>query len=100
MEKYNQRKMSGTAKQIQFATDLLDKMDVEFAACKKVAPENFHPVFDQIMEILSNSYAGDVIELLESNNETGQKYYKRFASYIMVDACPAAMEIKRNVYKK
>lgn len=89
--------MKGTEKQIEFATKLMQKMNKEFTACKEIAPTNVHQMFDKIEDILNESYAGDVIDLLINNKNEGQKYFTALRSSIAVSANPAAMKIKREM---
>lgn len=89
--------MKGTEKQIKWATELMEKMHEEFTVCKEIAPESIHWIFDKIEDILNESYAGDVIELLKSNKNSGQKYYVSFRTAVMVSANVAAMTIKKEL---
>lgn len=76
-------KMTGTEKQINFANDLIKKMNEQFDAliadCKAGFPENvsmWESCKEGYNRILSESNAGLVIDLLKRNNETTyQKYY-------------------------
>lgn len=87
--------MRGSEKQIKWATELLEKMHNEFAACKKIAPANVHPMFDKIENILSESYAGDVIDLLMYKKSEGQRYFIEVRCAINASGCDAAMKIKK-----
>ena len=89
--------MKGTEKQIKWATELMEKMHEEFTACKEIAPESIHGMFDRIEEILNESYAGDVIDLMKSNKDSGQKYYVSFRTAVNVSANEAAMRIKKEM---
>lgn len=92
--------MRGTEKQIKWAEDLMGKLEKEFADCSQGAPAEISERFDGIKNILSESYAGDVIELLGQNDKNGQEYVKRMITSIMVGGNAAAMKIKKEVFKK
>lgn len=87
--------MKGTKKQIAWATVLMDKMHTEFSDCKEIAPVKVHQMFDKIEEILMESYAGDIIDLLKDNDEDGQKYFANFRATLSVSTNAAAMRIKK-----
>lgn len=89
--------MRGTEKQITWATDLMNKMHKEFAACKEIAPIEAHQMFDTIESILNESYAGDIIDLLSGNKKEGQEYFVSFRCALSVSGNAAAMKIKREV---
>lgn len=92
--------MRGTEKQIKLAEDLMTKLDSEFAACSHGAPAEVMTRFDGIKNILAESYAGDVIELLSGNSKSGQEYVRQMITSIMVGGCAAAMKIKKEVFKR
>lgn len=78
-------KMTGTEKQINFANDLIKKMNEQFDAliadCKAGFPENvsmWESCKEGYNRIISESNAGLVIDLLKGINETTyQKYYQK-----------------------
>ncbi len=77
-------KMTGTEKQISFASDLIDKMNKQFDAliadCKAGYPENvkmWESCKHGYNRIISESNAGLVIELLKINETSYQKYYQK-----------------------
>lgn len=77
-------KMTGTEKQINFANDLIEKMNKQFDAliadCKAQFPENvsmWESCKDGYNRIISESDAGLVIELLKINETSYQKYYQK-----------------------
>lgn len=78
-------KMTGTEKQINFANDLIKKMNEQFDAliadCKAGYPENvsmWESCKEGYNRIISESNAGLVIDLLKGINETTyQKYYQK-----------------------
>lgn len=78
-------KMTGTEKQIDFANDLIKKMNEQFDAliadCKAGYPENvsmWESCKEGYNRIISESNAGLVIDLLKGINETTyQKYYQK-----------------------
>ena len=77
-------KMTGTEKQINFANDLIKKMNEQFDAliadCKAGFPENvsmWESCKDGYNRIISESNAGLVIELLKINETSYQKYYQK-----------------------
>lgn len=76
-------KMTGTERQINFANDLIEKMNKQFDAlitdCKAQFPENvsmWESCKDGYNRIISESDAGLVIELLKINETSYQKYYQ------------------------
>ncbi len=89
--------MRGTEKQIKWAEELMAKMHKEFDECKKIAPENVHSMFDKIESILNEGYAGDIIDLLKNNHDSGQEYFSRFATSASISGCVAAMKIKKEL---
>lgn len=84
-EKGGETRMTGTEKQISFASDLIKKMNTQFDAliadCKAAYPENvimWESCKEGYNKIISESDAALVIELLKGNNETSyQKYYQK-----------------------
>lgn len=78
------RKMTGTEKQISFANDLIEKMNKQFDAliadCKAGFPENvsmWESCKSGYNKIMSESYAGSVIDALRGLDESSyQTYYK------------------------
>ncbi len=83
--KGGETRMTGTEKQISFASDLIKKMNTQFDAliadCKAAYPENvimWESCKEGYNKIISESDAALVIELLKGNNETSyQKYYQK-----------------------
>lgn len=83
--KGGEARMTGTEKQISFASDLIKKMNTQFDAliadCKVAYPENvimWESCKEGYNKIISESDAALVIELLKGNNETSyQKYYQK-----------------------
>lgn len=83
--KGGETRMTGTEKQISFASDLIKKMNTQFDAliadCKAAYPENvimWESCKEGYNKIISESNAALVIELLKGNNETSyQKYYQK-----------------------
>lgn len=83
--KGGETRMTGTEKQISFASDLIKKMNTQFDAliadCKAAYPENvimLESCKEGYNKIISESDAALVIELLKGNNETSyQKYYQK-----------------------
>lgn len=92
--------MRGTEKQINWAKDIMDKLEKEFAVCSQGAPAEVLERFDGIKNILSESYAGDVIEILGHNYKNGQEYVREMITSIMIGGCATAMKIKKEVFKK
>lgn len=78
------RKMTGTEKQISFASALIEKMNEQFdlivADCKVKNPEKvsmWESCKSGYNKIMSESYAGNVIDALRGLDETSyQTYYK------------------------
>lgn len=101
-------KMTGTEKQIDFANDLIKKMNEQFDAliadCKAGFPENvsmWESCKDGYNRILSESDAGLVIDLLKWNNETAYtKYYQRLMFDLKHERNTMRRRILSEVYGK
>ncbi len=101
-------KMTGTEKQINFANDLIKKMNEQFDAliadCKAGFPENvsmWESCKDGYNRILSKSDAGLVIDLLKWNNETAyMKYYQRLMFDLKHERNTMCRRILSEVYGK
>lgn len=96
--------MNGTEKQIIWAENLLNKMHTELAEAVNIAPEaqraQVAALFSAIEKIMQEAYAGDVIELLKDNANTGYDYYKCFYTFLNISGNAAAMQIKKEIFKK
>lgn len=100
--------MTGTEKQINFANDLIKKMNEQFDAliadCKAEFPENvsmWESCKDGYNRILSESDAGLVIDLLKWNNETAyMKYYQRLMFDLKHERNTMCRRILSEVYGK
>lgn len=100
--------MTGTEKQIAFAENLMEKMNVQFdtliTECEKMHPElveQWSNIKDGYNRIMSNAYAGFVIDLLKSNNESNyQEYYKTLFVAVKYGTDEMCKRIKEEVYGK
>lgn len=94
--------MNGTEKQVAFAKSLIEKFDTEMDELISICPEqykkNWVGVKETLDSIFAEAYAGDVIGILEDNNENGQKYYIRFFNCTKLSAEPFAKKIMKEVY--
>ena len=101
-------KMTGTEKQINFANDLIEKMNKQFDAliadCKAGFPENvsmWESCKEEYNRILSESDAGLVIDLLKWYNETAyMKYYQRLMFDLKHERNTMCRRILSEVYGK
>lgn len=94
--------MKGTEKQVAFAKSLIEKFDTEMNGLISVCPEqykqNWINVKEKLDSIFAEAYAGDVIDVLKDNGESGQKYYTRFFNSVKLNAEPFARKIMEEVY--
>ena len=94
--------MKGTEKQIAFAQKLIEKFDKEMNDLINICPEQYKGEWisrkEKLDVIFSEAYAGDVIDTLKGNNESGQDYYTRFFTTTKLCAAPFARKIMKEVY--
>ena len=94
--------MKGTEKQIAFAQNLVEKFDKEMNDLIDICPEQFKNDWitrkEKIDVIFSEAYAGDVIDILKGNNETGKDYYTRFFTVTKLNGDALARKIMAEVY--
>ena len=87
--------MKGTDKQIRFAEELINTMNEHFDMLLHDCPD------PQNNRIFSESYAGDVINLLIDNKkESYQEYYSGMYHTVMVSSNAMCSRIKKEIYKK
>lgn len=96
--------MKGTSKQIIFANKLVEKFDKEMNEIIDICPDQYKSDWisrkEKLDVIFSEAYAGDVIDILKGNNESGQDYYTRFFTSTKLCAAPFARKIMKEVYEK
>lgn len=94
--------MKGTEKQINFAEKLMERFNNEMDGLIRECPEkyksNWITTKEKINIILNESYAGDVIHILNINEKTGKDYYITFYSRLLTNADVASMRIKKEVF--
>lgn len=95
-------KMRGTEKQIDFAERLMQRFNYQMDGLIKECPEEYKSDWivrkEKINIILNESYAGDVIHILNINEKTGKDYYIAFYSRLLTNADVASMRIKKEVF--
>ncbi len=100
--------MKGTEKQIAFATKLIEKMNEQFdlivSDCEKAMPEQTKTWIKckkGYNEIMDQSHAGCVIDLLKNINETScQEYYKSLFTRLKYGTDVMCERIRKEVYDK
>lgn len=97
--------MKGTDKQIRFAEELINTMNEHFDMllhdCPDPQKDMWHEVKNGYNRIFSESYAGDVINLLIDNKkESYQEYYSGMYHTVMVSSNAMCSRIKKEIYKK
>ncbi len=96
--------MKGTEKQISYAEDLIKKMNSKFDELLSECPEDKKEMWEGIVNkynsIMSDAYAGDVINLLKSANteENYQKWYSKLYSRMLPNSDSLSRRIKKEVY--
>lgn len=94
--------MRGTERQINFAEKLINKFNNEMDGLINECPEEYKNDWiarkEKINMILQESYAGDVIHILNINEKTGKDYYIAFYSQLLPNADVASMRIKEEVF--
>lgn len=94
--------MKGTEKQIAFAQKLIEKFDKEMNDLIDICPDQYKGEWidrkEKLDVIFAEAYAGDVIDILKGNNETGQVYYTRFFTETKLNGDPLARKIMKEVY--
>lgn len=96
--------MKGTEKQIAYAQSLVEKFDKEMNDLIDICPDQYKSDWisrkEKLDVIFSEAYAGDVIDTLKGNSESGQDYYTRFFTSTKLCAAPFARKIMKEVYGK
>ena len=96
--------MKGTKKQIAYAHSLVEKFDKEMSDLIDICPDQYKSDWisrkEKLDVIFSEAYAGDVIDTLKGNSESGQDYYTRFFTSTKLCAAPFARKIMKEVYGK
>ena len=96
--------MKGTEKQIKFAESLVEKFDKELDGLISICPEEYKADWisrkEKLDVVFSEAYAGDVIDTLKGNNESGQKYYTRFFTVTKLNASAFARKIMQEVFSR
>lgn len=98
--------MTGTEKQIAFATDLLDNMNQRFDELLSDCPDDKKPYWINVIKdyntIMDQSYAGDIIDLLKDIYE--KDYYEYYVEmgikvrrYTQNSLCK---RIKKEIFEK
>lgn len=94
--------MRGTEKQIDFAERLMQRFNYQMDGLIKECPEEYKSDWivrkEKINIILNESYAGDVIHILNINENTGKDYYITFYSRLLSNADITSMRIKKEVF--
>ena len=94
--------IKGTEKQIDFAKKLIDRFNNEMDRLINECPEEYKNDWiarkEKINMVLKESYAGDVIHILNINEKTGKDYYIAFYSRLLSNADVASMRIKEEVF--
>lgn len=94
--------IKGTERQIDFAEKLINKfnneMDGLINECSEEYKNNWIARKEKIGNILQESYAGDVIHILNIKGKTGKDYYIAFYSRLLPNADVASMRIKKEVF--
>lgn len=94
--------IKGTEKQIDFAEKLIDRFNNEMDGLISECPEEYKSDWitrkEKISIILNESYAGDVIHILNINEKTGKDYYIAFYSRLLPNADITSMRIKKEVF--
>lgn len=94
--------MRGTEKQIDFAEKLMERFNCQMDVLIKECPEEYKNDWvarkEKISMILQESYAGDVIHILNINEKTGKDYYIAFYSRLLPNADATSMRIKKEIF--
>ena len=94
--------MRGTEKQIDFAEKLIERFNHEMDGLIKECPEEYKTNWivkkNKINTIFNESYAGDVIHILNINDKIGKAYYIAFYSRMLSNADAASIRIKEEVF--
>lgn len=98
--------MTGTEKQIAFASDLVKKMNEKFDAiivdCKNVQPEMveaWENIKNGYNRIMNESNAGCIIDLLKGNKEENyQNYYGALFIDVKYGADEMCERIRKEIY--
>lgn len=94
--------MKGTEKQIEIAEKLMERFNFEMDNLIKECPEEYKKDWinrkEKINVILNESYAGDVIHILNINGKSRKDYYIAFYSRLLPNADTASMRIKKEVF--
>lgn len=94
--------MRGTEKQIVFAEKLIERFNHQMDELIRKCPEQYKNDWiarkEKISMILQESYAGDVIHILNINEKTGKDYYIAFYSRLLPNADVASMRIKEEIF--
>ena len=94
--------IKGTEKQIEFAEKLIDRFNNEMDELINECPEQYKNDWiarkEKISMILQESYAGDVIHILNINEKSGKDYYIAFYSRLLPNADVASMRIKEEIF--
>lgn len=97
--------MKGTGKQIAWAESLIENLKKEVEnGLKETADdtrkEAVKVTIEKMVDIMNEAYAGDVIDLLKDNHETGAKYFARLMATIRTLYSPMTEKIKVEVFGK
>lgn len=96
--------MNGTEKQIKFAKSLVEKFDHEMNGLIDICPDANKPLWintkEKLDSIFAEAYAGDVIDTLKGNYNSGKDYYMSFYVCVKGWAHPFARKIMKEVYGK
>lgn len=94
--------IKGTEKQIDFAEKLIDRFNNEMDDLINECPEQYKNDWiarkEKISMILQESYAGDVIHILNINEKSGKDYYIAFYSRLLPNADATSIRIKEEVF--
>lgn len=96
--------MKGTKKQIAYAQSLVEKFDKEMSDLIDICPDQYKSDWisrkEKLDVIFSEAYAGDVIDALKGNYNSGKDYYMSFYVCVKSWAHPFAEKIMKEVYGK
>ena len=96
--------MKGTERQIEFAKKLVEKFDQEMNGLIDICPDPHKTLWintkEKLDSIFAEAYAGDVIDTLKGNYNSGKDYYMSFYVCVKGWAHPFARKIMKEVYGK
>ena len=94
--------MRGTEQQIDFAEKLIQRFNHEMNELIKECPKKYKCDWikrkEKINMILEESYAGDVIHILNIKGKVGKDYYVAFYSRLLPNADITSLRIKKEVF--